>query len=314
MSKPDVILCGGYNDWDIDALEAKFTLHRADSADHAMALSGGAENARFVGYAGHHPCGEAFFKRFPKVELVANFGVGYDAIDVVAAAEHGVKVTNTPGVLTDDVADLTVLMMLSWCRQSHGAETYTRAGKWAAEGAYPLQRKMSGGKVGILGLGRIGRAIADRLAAFNMEISYYSRAPKDAPEGWRYCATPQDLAAEVDFLVIACAGGPATANICDAAAIAALGKDGVIVNISRGSTVDESAMLDALESGAIAGAALDVFASEPDFDARFVALDNVLLLPHVGSATVETRKAMGALMTANIVAASEGRALLTPVN
>jgi len=279
-----------------------------------MALGGGATDARFVGYAGHHPCGEAFFKRFPKVELVANFGVGYDAIDVVAAANHGVKVTNTPGVLTDDVADLTVLMMLSWCRQSHGAEAYTRAGKWAGEGAYPLQRKMSGGKAGILGLGRIGRAIADRLAAFDMEISYYSRAPKDTPEGWNYCATPQVLAAEVDYLVIACAGGPETAHICDADAIAALGKDGMIVNISRGSTIDEAAMLDALETGAIAGAALDVFASEPDFDPRFVKLDNVLLLPHVGSATVETRKAMGALMIANIVAASEGRALLTPVN
>ena len=266
-----------------------------------------------VAYMGHHAFGAAQMDLLPGLKLVANYGVGYDAIDVTAADARGIKVTNTPDVLNDDVADLAIAMWLMQGRQMRAAEAHVRSGDWAEKGPVPLNRKLSGGTAGIMGMGRIGRDIADRLAAFNMDIHYHARSQKETP-GWTYHADPVELAKAVDFMFVALVGGPQTEKYVSAEVIAALGPKGVIVNISRGSVIDEEALLDALESGAIAGAGLDVFVGEPQVNPRFLPLENVVLQPHQGSGTVQTRAAMAQLQRDNVGAQLKGAALLTPVN
>jgi lactate dehydrogenase-like 2-hydroxyacid dehydrogenase len=266
-----------------------------------------------VAYKGHHPFGADEMALLPNIGVIANYGVGYDAIDVAEASARGIKVSNTPGVLNDDVADIAVAMLIMQGREMEHASAWARSGNWAKHGEYRLNRKVSGGRAGIVGLGRIGREIADRLAAFKMDIHYWSRSKKDTP-GWTHHGDPVSLAGAVDYLIVALVGGPDTENFVSKDVIAALGPRGVVVNISRGSTVDEGALLDALESGAIAGAALDVFQNEPKIDQRFYALDNVVIQPHQGSGTVETRAAMAKLQRDNALAFLAGDELLTPVN
>ena len=271
------------------------------------------EAIKAVAYKGHHAFGATEMDLLPNVGVVANYGVGYDAIDVKEASARGIKVSNTPGVLNDDVADLAVAMLIMQGREMEHASAWARSGKWAEQGEYRLNRKVSGGRVGIVGLGRIGSEIADRLAAFKMDIHYWSRSEKDTPD-WTHHSDPVSLANAVDYLIVALVGGPDTEQFVSKEVIAALGSRGVLVNISRGSTVDEGALLDALESGAIAGAALDVFLNEPKIDARFYALDNVVIQPHQGSGTVETRAAMAKLQRDNVLAFLGAKDLLTPVN
>ena len=315
MAKEKLLVLGEQDPWDWEVLQAEFDCTKITDAAQLDALSDEACAAFRLGMLKfHYSVDGAFFDRFPNLKVFANYGVGYDSIDVDAAAARGIAVTNTPDVLSADVADLSVLMLLSLLRRSNAAEQWLRDGKWSSVGAFPLQRKMSGGRVGIVGLGRIGRAIGDRMAAFDCPIHYYSRAPKQTPDDWTYHASPQDLAASVDFLIVALAGGADTAGLVDRATIEALGPNGIIVNISRGTTIDEPAMIEALENKSIGGAALDVFVGEPNPDPRFLALDNVVLQPHVASATVETRKAMGALVRANLIACRDGTPLLTQVN
>ncbi|WP_102223043.1 2-hydroxyacid dehydrogenase [Acidimangrovimonas sediminis] len=305
---------GTYRDTDRAALESDLGATMLDGLDALDSLDEDARAAvTTVAYAGHAPFGGAVMDKLPNLGLIANFGVGYDAIDVGAATERGVRVTNTPDVLNDDVADLAVALLLMQTRQLAQSEAHLRAGKWALQGAFPLTRKISGGRVGILGLGRIGREIADRLAAFKMEIHYWSRSEKDTP-GWTHHPDPVALAEAVDYLVVAVVGGTETAGIVSAEVIEALGTNGVIVNISRGTTIDEEAMIDALRNGRLAGAGLDVFLNEPTVDPRFFAMENVAIQPHVGSATIETRAAMGQLQRDNVAAFLDGKDLLTPVN
>ena len=261
---------------------------------------------------GHGALGGDVMDLFPNLKVIANFGVGYDQIDVAAADARGIKVTNTPDVLNDEVADLTVAMMLAVARKIVDGDAWVRSGTWATGQALPLNRKMSGATVGIVGLGRIGAVIAKRLEGFDMDIHYHSRSPK--PVSYTYHADLVEMAKAVDWLVIALVGGDETKGYVTREVIDALGPDGVIVNISRGTTIDEGAMLDALEQGRIAGAGLDVFLNEPRIDARFMALEQVVLQPHQGSATVQTRKAMGDLQRANIAAHFAGAPLVTPVN
>ena len=249
----------------------------------------------------------------PNLQVIANFGVGYDNVDVGAASARGIAVTNTPDVLTDDVADLAVGMLIALTRGIVAGDGHVRTGAWAAQGPMALTRSLRGRRVGILGLGRIGRAIAERLAAFGIDIHYAARTAKDTP-GWTVHADAQALAAAVDDLVVALVGGPETARIVSAEVIDALGPDGQVVNIARGSCVDESALIAALEAGRLRGAALDVFEGEPGIDPRFAALPNVLLQPHQASATVETRAAMGRLQRDNLAAFFAGRPLPTQVN
>lgn len=315
MSAPQVLAIGPYTDSEITGFQEELGANLLSDWAAVGALSAADRGVvTAMGYKGHAPFGAEQMDLLPALKVIANFGVGYDAIDVPAASARGITVTNTPDVLNDDVADLAVAMLLSQGRRMDLGTAWVKSGTWAEEGEMPLNRKISGGRAGILGLGRIGREIANRLSAFKMEMHYHSRAPKDVPEGWTYHADPVALAGAVDYLIVALVGGPKTENYVSANVIAALGPTGVLVNISRGSTVDEGAMLDALERGALGGAALDVFRNEPRIDPRFLALDTVVLQPHQGSGTVQTRAAMGQLQRDNIAAHLAGKPLLTPVN
>lgn len=312
MPNPTVLLAGAYPAQDMKALEARFTLLRYwEAEDKAAFLQTHAPDVRALATRGDLGADKSLIDALPQLEIIACYGVGVDAIDLKAAAARSVPVTNTPDVLTGDVADMALALMLATARGLPQADRFVRSGDWATN-TYPLKARMFGKRLGIVGLGRIGQAIAKRAAAFDMEIAYFSRAPK-AGQPYRHVASITDLAAESDFLVVALAGGPDTAGLIDAEVFRALGPDGIFVNIARGSVVDEPALLDALESGTIRGAGLDVMAGEPDIDPRFFALENTVLQPHQGSATVETRKAMGALVCDNLAAHFAGKPLLTPV-
>ena len=315
MTRAPLIAVGSYRDWDVAAMKDGHELHLLGAPEAIAGLDPALRRrVRALAYQGHRPLGAATFEQLPALGLVANYGVGYDAIDVAAATQRGIRVTNTPDVLNDDVADLAVGMMLVFSRNMMANADWLAKGRWAERGDPPLARKLSGARAGIMGLGRIGREIANRLSAFKMQIHYHSRAAKDTPEGWVWHRDPAGLAAHCDYLIVALVGGKATEGYVSARVIDALGPDAVIVNISRGSTIDEGAMLEALGAGRIRGAALDVFRSEPALDPRFLKLGNVFLQPHQGSATIETRKGMGQLQRDNIAAFLGGRPLLTPVN
>ncbi len=314
MTKPDILITGTYPKWDMGPMEESFTLHTIEPGAPSSSLPRDvAEKITGMAMKGHAHVGPDYLDALPNLGMIANYGVGYDTIDVEAASDRGIPVTNTPDVLSGDVADLAAGMLLARARNMVAADAWVRSGNWAAKGDFPLQKRVWGKRVGIVGLGRIGREIADRLAAFKMEISYSSRAAKETP-GWTHYTDPAAMAAKVDYLVIALAGGPETAGLVSSKVINALGPDGILLNISRGSTVDEEALLKALETGAIAGAALDVFNNEPDIDQRFLALENVVLQPHQASATQDTREAMGALQRENLAAYYAGKPLITPVN
>ncbi len=258
-----------------------------------------------------YPISAAFLARFPKLELVANLGVGYDNIDVAACAARGVVVTNTPDVLTEETADTAFGLLLCVIRQFPQGDRYLRAGKWLKAG-FPLTASLRGRTMGIVGLGRIGRAIARRGEAFGLKIVYNGRkAQADAP--WPFYERLEDMARACDILMVSTPGGPATRNLIDARILDALGPQGVLINIARGSVVDEPALIAALREGRILSAGLDVFAREPEVPAELVAMDHVVLLPHVGSASHATRDAMSALVVDNAVSFAQGRGPLTPV-
>jgi len=244
------------------------------------------------------------------LRLIACFGVGVDAIDLAAARERGIAVTNTPDVLTDDVADLAIGLMLATMRGISAADRYVRAGLWL-RGPMGVQTKVSGKALGIVGMGRIGQAIAKRAAAFGMPIAWTGPRAKDLP--WRYEPDLIALARSVGVLIAACPGGAATRGLISRAVLEALGPEGVFVNIARGSVVDEAALVDLLTAGQLGGAGLDVFVDEPNVPEALFALDNVVLQPHQASATRETRFAMGQLVVDNVAAFVAGRPLITPV-
>lgn len=247
----------------------------------------------------------------PHLKLIAICGVGYDGVDVAAAIEKGIVVTHTPGVLTDDVADLALALVLSIGRRIPQADKFVRNGDWVGD-AFNLTHKVSGSRLGLVGMGRIGRAIAKRAAAFDMRVAYTGREAKaDVP--YSFYQTVSDLAAQVDYLVVAVPGGEETQNLIDAQVLQALGNKGYLVNIARGSVVDQPVLVQALKEKTIAGAALDVYWDEPIIDPELRRLSNVVLTPHIASATVETRQAMAALTLNNLQAFFDGRALPTPV-
>ncbi len=253
----------------------------------------------------------ALIAALPDLRLIAVYGVGYDKVNLDAASRRNVAVTNTPDVLTADVADMALALALALARRIVDGDALVRSGTWP-EQALPLTGSVSGRRVGIVGLGRIGEAIGRRFAGFDTEIGYWNRSPKPL-SSWRAFPTPTSLAAWADILIVAVAGGDDTAGLVSAETIAALGRNGLLINISRGTTVDEEALIIALESEAIAGAGLDVFLNEPAIDERFFGLGNVVLSPHRGSATVATRRAMGAVVRANLAAHFAGEVLPTAV-
>jgi lactate dehydrogenase-like 2-hydroxyacid dehydrogenase len=249
--------------------------------------------------------------RFPNLKIVASFGVGYDHIDARWAGDHGIVVTNTPDVLNEEVADTALGLLLCTVRHLPQADRYVREGRWMG-GAFPLSDSLRGKTMGILGLGRIGKAIARRGEACGLKIAYHGRRRQD-DVAFPYFASLVEMAKAVDILMVITPGGAATNKLVDAHVLEALGPKGVLINVARGSVVDEAALIAALKGGKIAAAGLDVFEVEPCAPAELIAMDNVVLLPHVGSASVATRQAMGQLVVDNIVSFLEGRGPLTPV-
>ena len=292
-------------------LESAFRVHvRLHEAD-PDAFARIAPRVRAISASGDSGLAAVLIERLPALEIVSVMGVGYDGIDVSAAKARGVIVTHTPDVLNDDVADLAIGLMLTASRQIAAADRHVRTGQWA-RAPMPLARKMSGARLGLVGMGRIGQAIAQRATAFGMSIAYFARHPRPHLS-YRYAESLVALAAESDFLVVITPGGAATRGLIDAAVLAALGPKGILVNVARGSVVDEAALIEALESGALGGAALDVFATEPNVPERLRALPQVVLTPHIGSATTETRQAMADLAFANLREHFAGRSPPTPV-
>ncbi|WP_182085007.1 2-hydroxyacid dehydrogenase [Aureimonas sp. ME7] len=310
-SSPTVLVFGPYNGDGIAELEKRFTVRKLETRD----LSGLSEAERAevnaVAVAGHIP--NSAIDALPHLEIIGHFGVGYDGVDAAHAATRGVAVTNTPDVLTEEVADTTLGLLLMTVRELGRAEEHARSGRWETDGAYPLTRfSLRGKTAGIMGLGRIGLAIAKRLEAFGVTIRYHNRSQRtDVTYG--YDDTLEGLAKAVDILIVAAPGGASTEKAVNAAVLGALGSDGIFINIGRGSTVDEPALIEALEKGTIARAGLDVFADEPRIPEALRKLDNVVLLPHVASASRDTRRAMGQLVADNLSAWFAGDALPTTV-
>lgn len=314
MDKIEILQVGPYPAWDEERLTANFKMHRYFEADDKQAfLSANGANIRGIATRGELGVSRTLIETLPRLEIISVYGVGYDAVDLTAARERGIRVTNTPDVLTKDVADLGIAMMLAQSRGMIGAENWVRSGGWASKGLYPLKHRVHGKRAGVLGLGRIGYEVAKRLAGFDMDIAYSDVGAKDFAIDWTFIADPQALAERSDFLFITLAASAETRHIVGKKVIEALGSDGMLINISRASNIDEDALLDALETRKLGSAALDVFEGEPKLNPRFLELDNVLLQPHHASGTFETRKAMGKLVYDNLAAHFVGQALLTPV-
>jgi len=314
MSKPIVLQVGPYPSWDQDPLDTAFDVKRLfDAPDKDAFLAEHGPNARAIATRGELGADAQMIAACPALELISVYGVGYDAVDIDACKAKGIRVTNTPDVLTGDVADLGVAMMLCQSRGMVGAETWVRDGSWAAKGLYPLKRRVFGRKAGILGLGRIGFEVGTRLAGFGMDIAYTDISAKDYAPDWTFMDEPIALAKHADFLFVTLAATADTRHIVNRDLIDAVGPDGMIINISRAANIDEDALIDALKSGTLGAAALDVFEQEPALDPRFLDLENVLVQPHHASGTIETRKAMGQLLRDNLTAHFAGNALPTPV-
>ena len=249
--------------------------------------------------------------QLPNLEAITSFGVGHDVFDLKALRDRGIRVSTTPDILTDDVADTAIMLMHATMRRLIAGDNWVRSGMWAANGPMALTRTVRGKKLGIVGLGRIGQAIASRAVPSGLEVGYFGRSKKDVD--YRFFDQLSALAEWSDILVLACPGGAATNGIVDQLVLDALGKDGVIINIARGSVIDEPALIGALQHRSIAGAGLDVFESEPNIDPAFSKLDNVVLYPHLASGTVETRDAMAQLVVDNLNAWDERGELITPI-
>jgi lactate dehydrogenase-like 2-hydroxyacid dehydrogenase len=310
MSVPEILMPAPMLASVVAALEKQFVLHclwKEADADAFLATHG----SRIRGLAASTLAGRidaAWFDRLPALEIVANFGVGYDNLDAQAAAARGIVVTNTPGVLDEEVADLTLALLLATLRRIPQADRYVREGKWQS-GPFPLSPTLRGRKIGILGLGAIGKAVARRLEAFGVPIAYHGRS-RQAGVAYEYHASPATLATAVDVLIAVVPGGPATKHLIDAEVLAALGPTGVLVNVARGSVVDQDALIEALETGRILTAGLDVYENEPHVPDALRAMPNVVLLPHIGSASEHTRAAMGQLVVDNLTGwFSTGRAI-----
>jgi lactate dehydrogenase-like 2-hydroxyacid dehydrogenase len=308
--KKEVLLVGPLKPVVVNGLESACTLHKAVAAKDGEAFVAAHGHVRAVACsATTELLPGSFMARFPDLQIVSTFGVGYDHVDVGWAAAHGVTVTNTPNVLTEEVADTAIGLLLCTVREFPQAERFVRAGKWTARG-YPLSRAtLRNRTVGLLGMGAIGQAIARRLDAFGVPVAYHGRHRRP----YRYYGTLIDMARDVDVLLAIVPGGSGTANMIDAAVLDALGPDGILINMARGSVVDEPALIKALEEKRIMSAGLDVYAREPEVPPELIAMDNVVLFPHLGSASDYTRQQMDQLVVDNILAWAAGKPPLTPV-
>ena len=312
-AKRDVILIGPLKPLVVSGLEAVGTVHKVAAAKDRDAFYAAHADARAIAIsATTEQIDGSFMTRFPKLQIVSSFGVGYDHIDAKWAGAHGIVVTNTPEVLTEEVADTALGLLLCTVREFPQAERYLRAGKWLAK-AYPLSRAtLRNRTVGMVGMGAIGQAIARRLDAFGVPVVYHTRQPR--PElSYRHYPKLLDMARDVDTLMVIVPGGAATANMINAEVLNALGPNGILINMARGSVVDEAALIKALADKRIMAAGLDVYVKEPEVPAELIAFDNVVLFPHLGSASVYTRDKMDQLVVDNIAAWAAGKPPLTPV-
>jgi lactate dehydrogenase-like 2-hydroxyacid dehydrogenase len=293
-ARPTLLQLGDFAPEVQAALDADYTCLRPEDLDREPARAGA---VRALVTRSNLAVPEELVRRLPNLELIATFGVGCDGIPLALARERGIAVANTPGVLNAAVAELCVGLLLALLRRLPQADAYVRAGRWPG-GAYPLGASLGGKRVGIVGLGGIGKEVARRLEPFGVGLAYHGRT--DQQLAWRHEPDLLLLAAWSDVLIVTAPGGPATARMIDARVLEALGPQGHLVNVARGSLVDQDALIEALAQGRLGGAALDVFDAEPSIDARLFALENVVLAPHIGSATVETRAAMGRLFLDNV--------------
>jgi lactate dehydrogenase-like 2-hydroxyacid dehydrogenase len=312
--KPDVLLVGAKKPVIVNGLSPHVNLLVGFDAPDREAFinsAGGKIRALAVAYTANKIDG-AFMQRFPKLEQISSFGVGYDHIDAKWAGEHGIIVTNTPEVLNEEVADTALGLLLCTVREFPQAERYLRAGKWPG-GHYPLTKAtLRNRTVGMVGMGRIGKAIARRLEAFGIPVVYHSRNPQDGV-AYKYYPKLLDMARDVDTLMVIVPGGAATQNMINVEVLKALGPKGVLINMARGSVVDEPALIEALKSRAIYSAGLDVFAKEPHVPKELMEMEHIVLFPHLGSSTEVTRAAMDQLVVDNLLAWAAGKPPLTPV-
>lgn len=301
MTRPDLLVVTRYSDDDMHALAQHYTLHvLSDAADPARLLDEVGPRIRALATNGESGASAALIDALPALEIIVCYGVGVDAIDLERAKARGIRVTYTPDVLTGDVADMGIALLLALARQIPAADAYVRRGDWGRK-PIALTRRVFGQRLGIVGLGRVGRALARRATGFDMQVMYHDRMHfDDVPYAW--CENLVDLARQVDFLVVCAAADQGTRALIDARVLDALGPDGMLVNVARGSIVDEPVLLDYLRERRIAGAALDVFWNEPAIDPAFASLDNVVLQPHRSSATLQTRAAMAELVRGNLAA------------
>ncbi len=311
MSKIDLLAVAKPAPMLAPQLQQAFTVHERLHETDPAAFAAVAPRIRAITCGGESRVSAQLIAQLPALEIISVFGVGYDGVDVAAAKARGVTVTHTPDVLNDDVADLALALVLGISRQVARADRFVRSGEWA-NGPLALGRRVSGARLGLVGIGRIGQGIARRAAAFGMPVSYTARnARADLP--YTYYPDAASLAAHSDYLVVITPGGAATRHLIDAKVLRALGPKGILVNVARGSVVDQPALVEALQKGEIAGAALDVFENEPDVPESLRAMPNVLLTPHMGSATAQTRQAMADLVVANLAAHFGGQPVPTAV-
>ena len=310
MSKPAVLLVSRLPDSLVGRLCERFDCHLLADLD-AAGLAALAPRLRGMLATGESVVARELIDRLAALEVISVLGVGYDGIDMAAARERKVVVAHTPGLSTDDIADFAMALLLAAARQVVNADRFVRSGGWTT-GRFPMTRRVSGARLGIVGLGRIGRAVATRAQAFGMDIAYTGRTPK-AGVPYRWCADARTLAAGVDFLVVCASGGADTRALVDGDVLAALGPSGVLVNIARGSIVDEDALVKALRERAILAAGLDVFCHEPHVPEELLALDNVVLTPHMASTTGATVQAMFDLAFDNLAAHFDGLPVPAPV-
>lgn len=309
MSRPTVLQVGRFPPRFNERLQRDYQLVRLWEQQDGLAERGA--EIDIVVTSARYGCSAEQLAQMPNLKAICSFGVGYDSIAVDQAKARGIPISTTPEVLNACVADTAIGLLIDTARQFAASDQYVRQGKWL-KGQYPLTRKVSGKKLGIVGFGRIGKEIAKRAAGFDLDIRYHNRRP-DPGTGYGYEADLKALAGWADFLVLACPGGPSTHHLIDAAVLEALGPDGIIVNIARGSVIDEQALVAALQAGTLGGAGLDVFEDEPRVPEALFGMPNVVLLPHVGSATEETRLAMENLVFDNLDAFIERGELLTPL-
>lgn len=309
----EILIAGKMPEFTLDKLDATFTCHRLwEAQDRAKLLTELAPRVRGIATTGFDGASAELIASLPNLEIISCFGVGVDAINLAAARKRGIVVTNTPDVLNDDVADLGVALMLAAARAIPQGDRYVRDGRWEAEGMMALQTKFSGKTVGILGLGRIGKVIARRCEAFDCTILYHGRSPQEGVP-YRYYPDLVEMARDADFLCAICPGGVATRSIVNRPVLEALGPKGILVNVARGSVVDADALIAVLREGKLGGAALDVFPEEPKVPTALLEFGNVIVQPHVASATIETRTAMGDLTVENLELHFAGKAVRTPV-